>query len=317
MSCANIIYGEVVRGGIRRDGCDWLVDYRPRATREKRRFETLRVGGVVVSGPGKPTRLVDGQDAHFSISDGETFWSSKIITDLKRIDKRLDGGKIAVVGSGDTAASIVVRLLDILPPRAQMEIDMFCKSGILSARSEKPEDLKWWSDPRGWSQIPEAGRRKYIWQTERGVCSEIFKSRIDAATNISVCPGMVRSARMNGKKVAIEIEDDKQNRSVNTYRRLIVAIGFRRWEFQNLFQDQTIFPSIDKNKPGTGWEQEKEWQISERIGLDLSYDCQQPGAPKLYVPVLAGLNYGPGFPNLGCLGTLSERIIESFLAISN
>ncbi len=90
MSCANIIYAEVVRGGIRRDGCDWLVDYRPRATREKRRFETLRVGGVVVSGPGKPTRLVDGQDAHFSISDGETFWSSKIITDLKRIDKRLD-----------------------------------------------------------------------------------------------------------------------------------------------------------------------------------------------------------------------------------
>jgi len=311
-SGANVIYGDVGRGGIGRDGADWLVRYRPRASRT--RLETLRVGGVVVTGPGKPIHLLDGQDDHFTISTGETFWSPTIINDFRHLDRRLDGGEIAVVGSGDTAASIVVALLDGLPSRAQMGIEKFCRTGMLSPRIEDAGDLKWWSDPRGWSEVPEAGRRNYIWRTERGVCSRIFYSRIKDAPNVTIRPGMVRAARMNGKKVSIEVEDETGNCTSATYRRLVIAIGFRRWDFQTLFQDQTIFPPIDKDKPQ--WEQEKEWQMSQRIRPDLSYDCRWSGTPKLYVPTLAGLNHGPGFPNLGCLGTLSERIIESYLAIS-
>jgi len=33
----------------------------------------------------------------------------------------------------------------------------------------------------------------------------------------------------------------------------------------------------------------------------------------LAVPMLAGLAQGPGFPNLTCLGLLSERLLEPFL----
>lgn len=31
--------------------------------------------------------------------------------------------------------------------------------------------------------------------------------------------------------------------------------------------------------------------------------------PKLFLPNLAGLTQGPGFPNLSCLGLLSDRIL--------
>jgi mycobactin lysine-N-oxygenase len=36
-------------------------------------------------------------------------------------------------------------------------------------------------------------------------------------------------------------------------------------------------------------------------------------APKLFLPNLAGLNQGPGFPNLSCLGLLSDRVLGAEL----
>lgn len=35
--------------------------------------------------------------------------------------------------------------------------------------------------------------------------------------------------------------------------------------------------------------------------------------PKLHLPRLAGLSQGPGFPNLNCLGLMSDRILEPYL----
>ena len=36
--------------------------------------------------------------------------------------------------------------------------------------------------------------------------------------------------------------------------------------------------------------------------------------PKLFLPGLAGLTQGPGFPNLSCLGLLSDRVLGANLA---
>ena len=37
-------------------------------------------------------------------------------------------------------------------------------------------------------------------------------------------------------------------------------------------------------------------------------------APPLHLPVMAGLAQGPGFPNLSCLGLLSDRILRRYVA---
>ena len=37
-------------------------------------------------------------------------------------------------------------------------------------------------------------------------------------------------------------------------------------------------------------------------------------SPPLHLPVLAGLAQGPGFPNLSCLGLLSDRILRRYVA---
>ena len=46
--------------------------------------------------------------------------------------------------------------------------------------------------------------------------------------------------------------------------------------------------------------------LQESIGHDLSVDGL---TPKLFLPGLSGLMQGPGFPNLSCLGLLSDRVL--------
>jgi len=38
-------------------------------------------------------------------------------------------------------------------------------------------------------------------------------------------------------------------------------------------------------------------------------------SPPLHLPVLAGLAQGPGFPNLSCLGLLSDRILRRYIPL--
>ena len=46
--------------------------------------------------------------------------------------------------------------------------------------------------------------------------------------------------------------------------------------------------------------------LEESIGPDLAVTGVDP---KLFLPGLAGLMQGPGFPNLSCLGLLSDRVL--------
>ena len=46
--------------------------------------------------------------------------------------------------------------------------------------------------------------------------------------------------------------------------------------------------------------------LEESIGPDLAVAGV---APKLVLPNLSGVNEGPGFPNLSCLGLLSDRVL--------
>jgi mycobactin lysine-N-oxygenase len=41
------------------------------------------------------------------------------------------------------------------------------------------------------------------------------------------------------------------------------------------------------------------------------------GLAPLHLPVLAGLAQGPGFPNLSCLGLLSDRILRRYVPVND
>lgn len=47
----------------------------------------------------------------------------------------------------------------------------------------------------------------------------------------------------------------------------------------------------------------------------ISHDFSVSGMPaKLHIPMLAGLTQGPGYPNLSCLGNLSDRLLSTYIS---
>ena len=50
--------------------------------------------------------------------------------------------------------------------------------------------------------------------------------------------------------------------------------------------------------------------LDNRIDVDLSVTGLTPA---LHLPMLAGLAQGPGFPNLSCLGLLSDRVLRRYV----
>ena len=53
-------------------------------------------------------------------------------------------------------------------------------------------------------------------------------------------------------------------------------------------------------------------ELEPRIEIDLSVAGL---SPPLHLPLAAGLAQGPGFPNLSCLGLLSDRILRRYVAL--
>jgi mycobactin lysine-N-oxygenase len=102
------------------------------------------------------------------------------------------------------------------------------------------------------------------------------------------------------RQVVVTIEYDEERERV-AYDLVVVAIGFDpRW-FEALLGDEA------RRRLALAGE-----ELERRIDVDLSIAAM---SPPLHVPVLAGLAQGPGFPNLSCLGLLSDRILRRYVPL--
>jgi hypothetical protein len=86
------------------------------------------------------------------------------------------------------------------------------------------------------------------------------------------------------------------------YDLVVVAIGFQSRWFERLLGEQA------RGRLGAALAGA---QLERRIDVDLSVTGLRP---PLHLPVVAGLAQGPGFPNLSCLGLLSDRILRRYVA---
>jgi mycobactin lysine-N-oxygenase len=303
-SAARVCHAVVEEGGISKVGNAWRVSYRDPATRQRKR---IHAQGLVITGPGTPRKLIGMQPDHPTITDGNSFWLPPCISQFRRFEE----GLVAVIGSGDTAASVICALLDILPRHSEVGIHHYTKGAV--TKTEGIAARQRISDPAGWSDLPPEERNRILGHTQRGVTSRDLQDRIERDPNVSRLSGMVRDAVVEGNRVRLIIRDrDGQTHTSPPYRRTIVATGFRRWTFERLFADISQFPWVEQR--GDDWENEKERQLADRMDTDLSF--KPAGVPKLYVPALAGAQCGPGFENLGCLGLMSQRILDSVLEYS-
>ena len=258
--------------------------------------ETFAADGVVMTGAG-PAITVPGQPRdHPRVLDGRTYWLAA--HELKR-ERALN---VCVVGSGETAASVVIDLVKRCHKRST--IDVLTARGVLYSRGESYDENRFYSDPGDWPRLAEAHRREFLQRTDRGVFSLQAEAALNQARGLRTLAGRAAGIEAREHDVIVTIAYGDERERV-AYDAVVVAIGFDgRW-FEALLGGTASARYRDALGGG---------ELERVIDVDLSVAGL---APPLHLPVMAGLAQGPGFPNLSCLGLLSDRILRRYVPVKD
>jgi mycobactin lysine-N-oxygenase len=258
--------------------------------------ETMAADGVVMTGAG-PAITVPGQPrGHPRVLDGRTYWLAA---------HQLHRGRalnVCVIGSGETAASVVIDLVKRCHKRSA--IDVLTARGVLYSRGESYEENRFYSDPADWPRLAEAHRREFLQRTDRGVFSLQAEATLNQARGVRTLAGRAAAVEAREHDVIVTIAYGDERERV-AYDAVVVAIGFDgRW-----------FEALLGEDAGARYRDVVDGSELERV---IDTDLSVAGlAPPLHLPVVAGLAQGPGFPNLSCLGLLSDRILRRYAAVKD
>jgi mycobactin lysine-N-oxygenase len=252
--------------------------------------------GLVMTGAG-PAITVPGQPLdHPRVLDGRTYWLAAHELNHQRAQN------VCVIGSGETAASVVIDLVKRFHKRST--IDVLTARGVLYSRGESYDENRFYSDPADWPRLAEAHRREFLERTDRGVFSLQAEAALNQARGFRALAGRAAAIEAREQDVIVTIAYGDERERV-AYDAVVVAIGFDgRW-FEALLGEDAGGRYRDALAGG---------DLDHRIDVDLSVSGL---APPLHLPVMAGLAQGPGFPNLSCLGLLSDRILRRYVAVND
>jgi mycobactin lysine-N-oxygenase len=286
---AEIVAGEVT--GLEAVGAQWRVALE-RAEGAKG-SEAIWADGVVFTGPGPPIPVPGQPHQHPRVFDGRSYWPAEpaLPTQIAQ--------SACVIGSGETAASVVISLLARLPKRST--VDVVTSRGVLYSRGESYDENRFYSDPGDWPRLAESHRREFLERTDRGVFSPQAEAILNASHGLRTLAGRAVHLEAGQRQVVVTIEYGRERERV-AYDLVVVAIGFQARWFEGLLGGQAR-ARLRSARAGA--------DLERRIELDLSVAGL---SPPLHLPLVAGLAQGPGFPNLSCLGLLSDRILRRYVA---
>ncbi|HEX3255621.1 MAG TPA: SidA/IucD/PvdA family monooxygenase [Gaiellaceae bacterium] len=282
---AEVVAGEVVGLEVGGDGC-WTVTVEPGMA--------LSADGVVLTGSGLPITVPGQPQDHPRVLDGQNYWLHE------RMLKKGIAQSVCVIGSGETAASVVISLLKKAHRRST--VDVLTSRGVLYSRGESYDENRFYSDPGEWPRLAESHRREFLERTDRGVFSLQAEATLRQSRGFRTLAGRAAAIEAGERHVIVTIEYDDDEERV-AYDFVVVAIGFdARW-FETLLGVEAR-QRFDDAVAGA--------MLERHIDVDLSVAGV---SPPLHLPVLAGLAQGPGFPNLSCLGLLSDRILRRYVPL--
>jgi mycobactin lysine-N-oxygenase len=281
---ARIVRGEVI--GLEVQGDKWWL------TLES--GEAISADGVVFTGAGTPITVAGQPRQHPRVFDGRSYWLHE------RTSKKHLAESVCVIGSGETAASIVISLLKRSHKRST--VDVLTSRGVLYSRGESYDENRFYSDPGDWPRLAESHRREFLERTDRGVFSLQAEATLNQSRRFRTLAGRAAAIDAGERQVILTIEYGNRRERV-AYDLVVVAVGFDpRW-FEALLGPEAR-RRIEDALAGA--------ELEQRIDVDLTIAGL---SPPLHLPVLAGLAQGPGFPNLSCLGLLSDRILRRYVPL--
>ncbi|WP_422746291.1 NADPH-dependent L-lysine N(6)-monooxygenase MbtG [Mycobacterium sp. WMMD1722] len=258
--------------------------------------DVLTADAVMITGPGQAERtLLPGHPRVMSIAD---FWRRAAAHELIVADR------VAMIGGGETAAS----MLNELFRHRVSTITVISPQVTLFTRGEGFFENMLFSDPTGWTSLTPSERRDAMLRTDRGVFSARVQEALLADDRIRHLRGRVAHAVPRDGRIRLTLHTDRAGERLETVHGFDLVIDGQGadplWFVPLLGQDARDLIELGLGGPLHGE------TLQESIGHDLAVAGV---TPKLFLPGLAGLNQGPGFPNLSCLGLLSDRVLGAEL----
>lgn len=281
---------EVVHGEV--DGLGIVGDRWALHTHET----TVHADALMITGPGQAEKsLLPGNPRMMSIAQ---FWDRAAAHD------RIDAERVAVIGGGETAAS----MLNELFRHRVSTITVISPQATLFTRGESYFENSLFSDPTDWTALTLDERRDALARTDRGVFSASVQEALLADDRIHHLRGRVAHAVGRDGQIRLTLSTNRFSENLETVHGFDLVIdgsGADALWFTSLFSQD----ALDLLELGLGGPLASD-RLHEAIGYDLSVSDV---TPKLFLPNLSGLTQGPGFPNLSCLGLLSDRVLGSWV----
>ncbi|MBF6211593.1 SidA/IucD/PvdA family monooxygenase [Nocardia puris] len=248
---------------------------------------------LMITGPGDSRRALSEHPKVLSIAD---FW------ELAGKRKLPASSRAAVIGGGETAGSA----LDELIRHDVLSIAVVSPAPTIYTRGESYFENALYSDPARWRALSTAERREVVRRTDRGVISVRVQERLLGDDRVHHLRGRVVRAAAQGDAVALTLRTETHGDRAHAFDLVVDATGGQPLWFTDLFDSD----AADLLELAVGGQ-----VTTERVELAIGHDLAVEGlGAKLYLPNLAGLAQGPGFPNLSCLGELSDRVLGAPVA---
>lgn len=248
----------------------------------------LTADGLMITGPGRSSRALAEHPRVLSIAE---FW------DLAGKRSLPAASRAAVIGGGETAGSA----LDELVRHEMLTISVISPMATLYTRGESFFENSLFSDPVKWNALSIQERRDVIRRTDRGVFSVRVQESLLGDNRVHHLQGRVTKIAPQGESLSLTLTNELRADQVHNFDLVVDATGGQPLWFLDMFDQQTAdLLELAVGGPLT----------QQRIESSIGYDLAVTGlAGKLYLPNMAAMAQGPGFPNLSCLGELSDRVV--------
>jgi len=256
----------------------------------------LETDRLMITGPGNSQRALAEHPKVLSIAK---FWELAGERELPA------SSRAAVIGGGETAGSAMDELIhhDVLT------VSVVSPGATIYTRGESYFENSLFSDPAKWRTLSMQERRDVVRRTDRGVFSVQVQESLLADSRVHHLQGRVVRVVEQGDGVALTLRNELRPDQVHPFDLVVDATGGQSLWFLELFgSDATDLLELAVGGPIT------HGRVEMAIGHDLAVDGLDA---KLYLPNMAGLSQGPGFPNLSCLGELSDRVLADSLTGSS
>ncbi len=279
----DLVQGAVTGIAAAADG--WLVS----VTDADGGVDELDCDAVMITGPGRSDRALAEHPKVLSINE---FW------ELAGRRALPASSRVAVIGGGETAGSA----LDELVRHEMLTVSVISPKATLYTRGESYFENSLYSDPTKWAGLGMAERRDVIRRTDRGVFSVRVQESLLGDNRVHHLQGRVVHLADQDGRVVLTLRNELRADQNHTFDLVVDATGGQPLWFLDLFDAA----ATDLLELAVGGPLE-----SSRLEAAIGYDLAVSGLDaKLYLPNMAAMAQGPGFPNLSCLGELSDRILQ-------